>query len=61
MKLGEQQQLLQQSVCHLAAGTPHRLCQLADLGDLSLQRLSLVILDVGQDLKQRWDPHACCR
>ena len=53
MKLGDQQAALRQSVCHVAACTPHRCKQLADLGDLSLQRLVLVVCDVGLDAKQR--------
>lgn len=37
----------------LAAGTPHRLCKLADSGALKLDRLSHVVLDVQLDAKQR--------
>lgn len=37
----------------LAAGTPNRLCKLADSGALKLDRLKHVILDVNLDAKQR--------
>ena len=53
IKLGEQQKLLQHDVCHMAVGTPHRISQLAGLGDLSLQRASLIIIDAGLDIKSR--------
>ena len=38
----------------IAAGTPNRLCKLADGGTLQLERLRHVVLDVQLDVKQRW-------
>jgi hypothetical protein len=38
----------------IAAGTPNRLCKLADGGALQLDRLRHVVLDVQLDVKQRW-------
>ena len=43
---------LLQVMC-LAAGTPNRLCKLADGGALKLDRLKHVVLDVNLDAKQR--------
>ena len=37
----------------IAAGTPNRLCKLADGGALRLDRLAHVVLDVQLDVKQR--------
>ena len=53
MKVPEQQQYLQQHPVCIAAGTPNRLCKLADLEALQLHQLKLVIVDVHQDAKQR--------
>ena len=53
MKVPEQQQYLQQHPVCIAAGTPNRLCKLADLEALQLSQLKLIILDVHQDAKER--------
>lgn len=37
----------------IAAGTPNRLCKLADSGALQLDRLAHVVVDVQLDVKQR--------
>ena len=44
--------MLAGNVVHVASGNPNRLLKLADLGALDLQRLRLIILDVGLDAKQ---------
>ena len=53
MKVAEQQQHLQQHPLCIAAGTPNRLCKLADIEALQLSQLQLVVLDVHQDAKKR--------
>ena len=59
MKVPEQQQYLQQHPVCIAAGTPNRLCKLADLEALQLHQLKLVIVDVHQDAKQRCGSGDC--
>jgi protein CMS1 len=54
IKVAEQQQYLQQHPLCIAAGTPNRLCKLADTEALQLSQLQLVVLDVQQDAKQRY-------
>lgn len=44
---------LRGQVTCVAAGTPNRLCKLADSGALRLDRLKHVVLDVALDAKQR--------
>ena len=53
MKVAEQQTHLQQHPLCIAAGTPNRLCKLADLEALQLSQLRLIVLDVHQDAKKR--------
>ena len=53
MKVAEQQEQLQQHPLCIAAGTPNRLCKLADIEALQLTQLQLVVLDVHQDAKKR--------
>ena len=53
IKVMEQQEYLQQHPMCIAAGTPNRLCKLADVEALQLSRLKLIVLDVQQDVKQR--------
>lgn len=53
IKVTEQQQHLQQQALCIAAGTPNRLCKLADIQALQLSQLQLIVLDVHQDAKQR--------
>ncbi len=53
IKVGEQEELLKGQVVGVGAGTPARLKALADSGALRLDRLSLVVLDVSLDAKQR--------
>ncbi|KAL0020487.1 hypothetical protein WJX77_009650 [Trebouxia sp. C0004] len=53
IKVAEQQQYLQQHPLCVAAGTPNRLCKLADTEALQLSQLQLIVLDVQQDAKQR--------
>lgn len=52
-KVPEQQALLTKTAPAIGVGTPHRLSQLAALGALKLDRLSLVLVDVALDAKQR--------
>ncbi|PRW59924.1 DEAD-box helicase family [Chlorella sorokiniana] len=52
-KVAEQEEMLRTQVMCLAAGTPNRLCKLADGGALKLDRLKHVVLDVNLDAKQR--------
>ncbi|KAI7837305.1 hypothetical protein COHA_008820 [Chlorella ohadii] len=52
-KVAEQEEVLRTQVMCLAAGTPNRLCKLADGGALKLDRLKHVVLDVNLDAKQR--------
>ncbi|KAK9810173.1 hypothetical protein WJX72_006098 [[Myrmecia] bisecta] len=52
-KVPEQQQFLARQPCCVAVGTPHRLCKLADLEALKLDRLKLIVVDVHLDAKQR--------
>ncbi len=54
IKVAEQQQYLQQHPLCIAAGTPNRLCKLADTEALQLSQLQLIVLDVQQDAKQRY-------
>ena len=54
IKVAEQQQYLQQHLLCIAAGTPNRLCKLADTEALQLSQLQLIVLDVQQDAKQRF-------
>ncbi|KAL3159894.1 hypothetical protein ABBQ38_010290 [Trebouxia sp. C0009 RCD-2024] len=53
IKVAEQQAHLQQHPLCIAAGTPNRLCKLADVEALQLSQLQLVVLDVHQDAKKR--------
>ena len=53
MKVAEQQQHLQEHPVCIAAGTPNRLCKLADIEALKLSSLQLIVLDVHQDAKKR--------
>ena len=53
MKVAEQHEQLQQHPLCIAAGTPNRLCKLADMEALQLGQLQLVLLDVHQDAKKR--------
>lgn len=53
MKLAEQQEHLQQHQLCMAAGTPNRLCKLADIEALQLSQLRIIVLDVHQDAKKR--------
>lgn len=53
IKVGEQEEALRTQVACLGAGTPNRLCKLADGGALRLDRLAHVVLDVALDAKQR--------
>lgn len=53
LKVAQQQEYLQQHPACIAAGTPNRLCKLADIEALQLSKLRLVVLDVSQDAKQR--------
>ncbi|PSC76809.1 CMSS1 [Micractinium conductrix] len=52
-KVAEQEEALRSQVMCIAAGTPNRLCKLADGGALRLDRLAHVVLDVQLDVKQR--------
>lgn len=52
LSLDDQKAFLAGPPVHLAVGTPHRLCQLLDLGVLSLQRCRVVVLDLVPDLKR---------
>jgi U3-containing 90S pre-ribosomal complex subunit len=52
-KVEEQQLLLRESPCAIAVGTPNRLCKLADLGDLKMDSLRLVAIDVSRDKKEQ--------
>lgn len=54
IKLDEQVEYLQKQVVVLATGTPNRLCKLADLSALRLDRTRLILLDVNLDAKQRY-------
>lgn len=53
IKVPEQVELLRTQVVCIGAGTPNRLCKLADDGALQLDRLRHVVLDVQLDAKQR--------
>ena len=55
-KIEEQQAALKSQGTFAAVGTPNRLLKLADLGDLQLDRLKLLMIDVQLDAKQRWEP-----
>ena len=52
-KVEEQQAALKAQGIFAAVGTPNRLLKLADLGDLHLDHLKLLIIDVQLDAKQR--------
>ena len=52
-KIEEQQAALKAQGSFAAVGTPNRLLKLADLGDLHLHRLKLLMIDVQLDAKQR--------
>lgn len=52
-KVEEQQAALKAQGIFAAVGTPNQLLKLADLGDLHLARLKLLMIDVQLDAKQR--------
>ncbi|KAL4458979.1 hypothetical protein ABPG75_013844 [Micractinium tetrahymenae] len=52
-KVEEQEEVLRSQVMCIAAGTPNRLCKLADGGALRLGRLTHVVVDCQLDAKQR--------
>jgi protein CMS1 len=52
-KVADQAAALKKDRVAMGAGTPHRLCALADAGALQLGALKWVVLDVHMDAKQR--------
>jgi len=51
MKIDKQHEFLQKTSYPIGVGTPNRLLKLLDLGYLTLQRTTLIVFDVSNDIK----------